>query len=217
MRKDSERKRVFLGTALPAASLLLAVLLAAVGCGSSGKVSEPAEEGRGETAAQEEIGMEAAEREKLPVTLKLYFLTESDGDLFLGVEEREVPYTKAVARAAMEELIKGPSAGSGLRGALPPTVRVLGVSVQDGVCAVDVSKEIITDKPPGGGAGAQVEALALASIANTLTEFPTVQRVRLLVEGRQSGIIDGRYIEDFWGHVGLPEFLERDPGVIGPR
>jgi germination protein M len=128
----------------------------------------------------------------------------------LSLEKRTVPYTQAVARAAMEELFKGPAAGSSLKAIFPSTVKVLDVSIADGVCTVDVSKEILTDKAAQGGAGAEVEALALDSIANTLTEFSSIQKVKLLIEGAQSGMVDGFFIEDFWGHVGLPEYLERD-------
>jgi spore germination protein GerM len=60
--------------------------------------------------------------------------------------------------------------------AFPSTVKVLDVSIKDGVCTVNVSKEILTDKAKHGGAGAAIEGLALTSIANTLTEFPTVQK-----------------------------------------
>jgi germination protein M len=119
-----------------------------------------------------------------------------------------------VARAAMEELIKGPAAGGSLAAILPDTVKVLDVSVSDGVCTVNLSKEILTDKAKAGGAGAEVEGLALASIANTLTEFPTIQKVKLLIEGKQSGVVDGFHIEDFWGHVGLDEYLVRNMSVV---
>ena len=40
------------------------------------------------------------------------------------------------------------------------------------------------------------------------TSEPGVPAVR--IEGKQSGMVDGLFIEDFWGHVGLPEYLERD-------
>ena len=137
-------------------------------------------------------------------------MDDSGDDFFLRAEKRTIPHTAGVARAAAEELFKGPAAGSALKALFPPTVRVLGVSVEDGVCTLDVSVEIISDKSAQGGAGAQVEGLALVSIANTLTEFPTIRKVRLLIEGRQSGVVDGFYVEDFWGHVGLPDYLERN-------
>ena len=66
----------------------------------------------------------------------------------------------------------------------------------------------------GQGVILSSEVLALAAIANTLTEIDGIDRVKLLVEGAQSGMAGDRHIEDFWGHVGLPEFLERNESVI---
>jgi hypothetical protein len=212
--KEEPMKRLARPCILSAAVFfaLMALLLPA-GCGRSKTVT-------GEDKVQEEeeapSGEEAVEEsaEGKSITLTLYFIKSEPSDTYLVAVKRTIPYTTGVARAAMEELIKGPSEGSGLLAAFPSTVKVLDVSVKDGVCTVNLSKEVIVDKAKEGGAGAAMEGLALTSIANTLTEFPTVQKVRLLIEGRQSGQVDGFYIEDFWGHVGLPEFLERDMSVV---
>jgi len=214
MRKEAAKR------ASTAVAMLLAALLAAAfawGCDSSVKKAGT-EDGAAADGAEADGGQQAdGGVEQGPVTLTLYFLAQTPTDFYLQAEERTVPYTQAVARAALEELFKGPSPGSGLKAIFPDTVKVLDVSVSDGICTVNVSKEIITDRAASGGAGAAVEALALASIANTLTEFPTVNKVKLLVEGKQSGVVDGMHIEDFWGHVGLPEYLERNISLVGPR
>lgn len=192
-------------------TLVLTAFLAA-GCGESNKGSETGTRDAqdGQAKGDDDSGQEDDGTPGGPITLTLYFMGEDSGDFYLQAEERTIPYTVGVARAAMEELFKGPSAGSALKAIFPDTVKVLSINVEDGICTVDVSKEIITDKTAQGGAGAEVEALALDSIANTLTEFPTIQKVKLLIEGAQSGMVDGLFIEDFWGHVGLPEYLERD-------
>lgn len=169
-------------------------------------------QGKGEQEKEEE----GQEGQKGPVTLTLYFMDVTPTDFYLVPEKRTIPYTQAVARAAVEELFKGPAEGSGLKAIFPNTVQVLDISIDNGVCTLNVSKEIITDRAQQGGAGAAVEGLALDSIANTLTEFPTIQKVKLLVEGQQSGMVDGYFIEDFWGHVGLPEYLERDVSAVRP-
>lgn len=205
-------------TALTVAAVLVVLLAAFVlGCESSeNKAGTENGGGKGETEANG--GREEdKEVDQGPVTLTLYFIANAPGQSYLQAERRTIPYTQAVARAALEELFKGPSAESGLMAVFPPTVKVLDVSIADGVCTVNLSREIITEKGPSGGAGAMTEGLALVSIANTLTEFPTIEKVRLLVEGKQSGMVDGMYIEDFWGHVGLPEYLERDLSMVGPR
>ena len=195
-------------------AVLLVLPVLTTGCGKSAPV--PGEEATGTQAGE---GTKAGEEgkpaeEKGTITLTLYFLKVEETEFSLAPEKRTIPYTQAVARAAMEELFKGPAPGSSLKPIFPDTVKVLDIDIQNGVCTLNVSKEILTDKAKQGGAGAVLEGLALTSIANTLTEFPTIQRVRLLIEGKQSGQVDGFYVEDFWGHVGLPEYLERDMSVV---
>jgi spore germination protein GerM len=189
-------------------SLLLLTLFLAWGCTrtDSGVVEEQEEEVQEEEEEQEEVQPEQT------VTLTLYFKMNTETEEYLAPEERTVT-TSDIARSAMEELIKGPGPDSGLSPVLPNTVKVLDVSVVDGLCTVDVSKEIITDSSQLGY-GARSEILALAAIANTLTDIEGIDRVKLLVEGAQSGMAGDRYIEDFWGHVGLSEFLERNEDVI---
>lgn len=191
--------------------ILLAVLsliaaLFAAGCSETdaGKTREPAEE-------REEDGKETSPEGDMTVTL--YFRYTAQSEEFLAPEERVIPATPGVARAAMERLIEGPEPGSGLAPVLPDSVKIIDIGVEDGLCTVDVSKQIITDSS-SLAYGARGEQLALASIANTLTEIEGIERVKLLVEGAQSGEVDGRLIEDFWGHVGLPDYLERDESII---
>lgn len=192
-------------------TLLVSLLL--TGCGKT-KTATGEEKTESEAENQAE-NQEVEEGEEVKtITLTLYFIKSGPTEFYLVPEKRTIPYTQAVARAAMEELIKGPSQGSDLIAAFPETVKVLDVSIADGVCTVNVSKEILTDKAKQGGAGAGVEGLALLSIANTLTEFPTIRKVKLLIEGKQSGVIDGFHVENFWGHVGLPEYLERDMSEV---
>jgi len=184
---------------------LLAAAFLVWGCAKtdSGEVKE------GEQKTQQE---QQEIRPEETVTLILYFKMSTEIEEYLAPEERTVT-TSDAARSAMEELIKGPGPDSGLAPVLPNTVRVLDIGVEDGLCTVNVSGEIITDSSQLGY-GARGEVLALAAIADTLTEIEGIDRVKLLVEGTQSGMVGDRYIEDFWGHVGLPEILERDESVI---
>lgn len=187
---------------------LLAAAFLAWGCTKtdSGEVKEGEQETQQEQQEQQEI------RPEETVTLILYFKMSTEIEEYLAPEERTVT-TSDAARSAMEELIKGPGPDFGLAPVLPNTVRVLDIGVEDGLCTVNVSREIITDSSQLGY-GARGEVLALAAIADTLTEIEGIDRVKLLVEGAQSGMAGDRYIEDFWGHVGLPEILERDESVI---
>lgn len=105
----------------------------------------------------------------------LYF-AGSDGSL--ATEERDIPQQEGIARATVNELIAGPQS-AGLDPTLPASAIVEGMTVKDGVCTVDFSSEL-TERLP---AGEQARLLAVSSLVSTLTQFDTVERVRILVDG----------------------------------
>lgn len=138
-------------------------------------------------------GQEGGTPAEKPLNLAVYYVKITDKDAYLVREVHQVPYTKEVARAALEELIKGTPVTPGASRVLPPETKVKGISVKDGVATVDFSKEVLT-----ANVGAAGEALGIQSIVNTITEFPEIKQVSFLVEGK----VDQR-TKDWWGHVGL--------------
>jgi len=58
--------------------------------------------------------------------------------------------------------------------------------------------------------------MSLNAIGNTLTEFSEIQRVKLSIEGKTKGEIDGYSIEEYWGHFGLPSEITRNEDAIVP-
>ncbi|MDD3819288.1 MAG: GerMN domain-containing protein, partial [Actinomycetota bacterium] len=115
-------------------------------------------------------------------------------------------------KRVLEELIKGPES-SELYPTLPSNVKVNSVKLSDGTAIVDFSKEIITnfEEIPHSST---TEMLAIFSIVNTLTEFEEIDKVKITIEGKESGQIDGLNIEDFWGHVGIHEEFSRNEEII---
>ena len=96
---------------------------------------------------------------------------------------REVPQTVAVARAAVEALIAGPTSGEAtsvpaISSAVPAGTRLLNISIANGIASVDLSAEFAS------GAGAFSVRGRLAQLVYTLTRFPTVDSVQLLIEGQ---------------------------------
>jgi spore germination protein GerM len=96
---------------------------------------------------------------------------------------REVPATQAVARAAIEQLIAGPStaertASPQISSAVPEGTDLLGVAIADRVATVDLSGAFAS----GGGSASTL--IRLAQVTYTLTQFPTVDRVLFKVDGR---------------------------------
>ncbi len=111
----------------------------------------------------------------------------------LQPEYRRIPTTQAVGTAALELLLAGPQQ-SGLSTALPTPeevqsypgrqpdwgdrVRLLGLTIEDGVATANFSQEM---RAYGGGS-ARVQMIR-EQITQTLLQFPTVQAVRIAVEG----------------------------------
>ena len=134
------------------------------------------------------------------VNLTLYFADSTAEKV--RPEIRNVPVDNArTAWAALRELIAGPTK-AGLFPSIPSGTVVLDLSIANGTCTVNFSREFI-DNHGGGSAG---ELMTLASIVNTLTEFPSVKRVMILVEGKAGETL---------GNILLDKPLERMPDLIG--
>jgi hypothetical protein len=139
----------------------------------------------------------------------------AQGEPRLEPVKRDVPKGRSdadpsVMKSCLEALVAGPTPeerAAGLSAPLPRSTKVLSVKVDGTTASVDFSREIITRASAEAAVSGTGEALALESIRRTMAGFPTLTRVKLLVEGRSRGELDGRLIEDFWGHVGLPEYL----------
>ena len=115
--------------------------------------------------------------------VRAYFVMGSfNGNEGIAPVLREVPATKAVARAAMTELLGGPQ-GSELEGSpamfsfIPEGTQLVDLSIDNGVATVILSKAFAeaTDNVRATTARAQV--------VYTLTQFTTVDQVRIGVEG----------------------------------
>ncbi len=131
--------------------------------------------------------------------LKLYFLIGEQ----LQESQVVVPKTEGVGRAALEELLWGPPVQSeaGFSTAIPmpqevlaypgrgpdwgPRVRLLGLTIDNGVATANFSKEL---KAYGGGS-ARVQAIR-SQITQTLTQFPTVKSVVIAIEGETEGVLE---------------------------
>jgi|GEM_PF-549873 len=122
----------------------------------------------------------------------VYYLKSNDSEIYLVREVHTVKKSEGVARAALNELIKADPVTPGAYRVLPAETEILGISIEDGLATVDFSGDVLNVN-----IGAAGEALGISSIVNSLTEFPTVQRVKFTVDGRADKAMD------WWGHVGL--------------
>lgn len=92
---------------------------------------------------------------------------------------RLVPETENVARAVVEELIKGPKEGSPLYSSLLSTIEVLGVENQDGTIVVNLSADVLKYNN-----GKEANPEAMQSLVLSLTENTGADKVQVMVEGK---------------------------------
>lgn len=148
------------------------------------------------------------EQEERPVAeernVTLYFIVAEATEFVLVPEERTIPSDADAMEAALRELVAGPRVTAGAQAVFPPGTEVRGVRLDGTTAVADFSNEITRMN-----VGSSVEALAVASIVNTLTEFPQVQWVRILVDGQE--------VETLAGHVDISGTLERNERVIARR
>jgi spore germination protein GerM len=117
-------------------------------------------------------------------TVRVYF---ARGE-YLGVVTRTVPETPAIARAAIEELLGGPDTteqGWGFATAIPEGTELLGLTIEDGTARVDLSGDFES------GGGLLSVTMRLAQVVYTLTQFPTVDRVVLMMDGEVVDVFTG--------------------------
>ncbi len=158
--------------------LLFLLLIGATGCWSQ-KTPKPQPAPSGPQAVQ-------------TMDVAVYYVKSTADNMYLVREVHKVEKSEAVAGAALNELITGTPQTDGAYRVLPADTGVLGIKIEQGLATVDFSAEVLQ-----ANVGATGEALGIASIVNTLTEFPTVQKVQFTVDGRvENGL-------DWWGHVGL--------------
>lgn len=101
--------------------------------------------------------------------------------------KRYVPKTEGVAKAALMELLAGPTAAdrsAGYGTSLPSGVKLNSITVAGGVAIADFSPKL----ERGVGGSCRVAAIR-AQIERTLKQFPTVEDVVISIDGRTEDIL----------------------------
>jgi germination protein M len=161
---------------------LLALVVLAAGCGGSEEQATTEPPPSPAPATTETRPADAELR-----SVSVYFVRESR----LGAANRLVTSTPAIGRAALEQLLAGPTEAEragGLASDIPSGTELTRLAItEQGVAEVGLSNPL--DEP------------AMAQVVFTLTQFPTVKRV--LLEGEQ------HYPDDF--EQLLPAILVESP------
>lgn len=106
-----------------------------------------------------------------------------------------------MARASIEELIKGPKSRDLVR-TIPEGTKLKNIKIEDNICYPDFSQELIS-RHWGGSSG---ERMTVYSIVNTLTNFSSIKSVRILIEGKDVATLKG--------HMDLSEPIPRNEEII---
>ena len=112
------------------------------------------------------------------LNLAVYYLRTFRGRRYLAPEWHPVPYTRAVAAAAVAELLDGEPYCPGARRPLAAGARLRGLQIDQGTATVELSGTGLAARP------AAARRWPLQALVHTLTQFPTVHRVLVRADGK---------------------------------
>ncbi len=149
---------------------------------------------------EDSIGEEVAEEpvietvtvspEEAKMTDILAYYEDEKG--FVVPVNTKIPWEEGIAKATLRSMVVGSEAEkriaqSGLHGVLPEGTEIRGMSIKDGLCRVDFSKNILNTS------SYEQEENMISAITYTLTEFPTIDKVEMQVEGQALGALSKGY------------------------
>ena len=112
------------------------------------------------------------------LNLAVYYVRTFKGRRYLAPEWHPVPYTRAVAAAALRELLDGEPYCPGSLRPFRHGTRLLGIGIDAGTATVELSATALAARAGPG------RRWSLQALVHTLTQFPTVRRVLVEVAGR---------------------------------
>jgi len=154
------------------ALLMTFIMVIVIGCAKK-QEKEPVDE------VSKNLERVTEEDDNMRETL-LYYQDDSG---YLVPVMRKIPWEEGIAKAALSKLIDKPELqeefiSMGLRAILPANTKILGMSINNGLAKVDLSEEAMEC----------MDAIAETNMVNgvvlTLTEFPTIDRVQFMFNGK---------------------------------
>lgn len=123
------------------------------------------------------------------VTIRLYFANET-GDGLIPIK-RELAHNINTSNTSMEklvveQLIKGP-ANSESYPTINPNTKLLGVTVKDGICYVNLDSSVIVP------AGNETTDITIYSITNSLVELSNINKVQISIDGKTDVLFRDKY------------------------
>ena len=189
-------------------TLLVALLLIVAGCSnettsntnSSSNTSTSSQAAQETTTSGDKTATNNKTKASETITVKLYYPDEQG--LNLKTESRTI---KVENNDKYTTTIKALLVGTnekGLTNIIPKQAKLNSVTVKKNVAYVDFSQSLVKSFV-GGSTG---EEMLVGSIVNTLTEFPEINAVQILV--------DGKKIDSLSGHLDLSEPISRMKNLL---
>lgn len=134
----------------------------------------------------------------------LYFVSvDQGGNLNLTAAERALPDTDAPLTETISALLSGPSEKEkelGFISLIPESTRIQSVSVQQGTAYINFNEDFLYNTYGREGYSNQVR-----QVVWTATEFSSVKKVQILIEGRRESYLgDNVWIGDALSRENLP-------------
>ncbi len=162
----------------PAATVAMLCALLAAGCDGGSSTAET------ETETATESTSTPTETDAAMSSVAVYLLRDGK----VSPVRRTIESTPAVARAALTELLEGPTTeerAAGLSSAIPSGTTLRDVSLANGVATVDLDGTF----DDGGGSASMLGRVA--QVVATLTRFPTIERVAFRIDGKPVEAVGG--------------------------
>ncbi|WP_353093246.1 GerMN domain-containing protein [Tissierella praeacuta] len=135
-----------------------------------------------EIISSDQKDVEVTEEEGMRKTV-MYF---KDKDGYLVPVMRKIPWEEGIAKVTLNNMIDSPQLRetlnpTGLLPVIPAGTEVLGISINDetGVCKVDFSEKVLENQSE------KEEENFIKGVVYTLTEFPAIKEVQILVGGKE--------------------------------
>lgn len=115
-----------------------------------------------------------------------------DSNGFIIPVNTEIKLEEGIAKAVLREMVVGSEKEKlmnklDLHGTIPEGTEILGMSINDGLCIVDFNKNILNT------ASYEDEEAMVTAISYALTEFDTIDRVEIRVEGKTLNALNKGY------------------------
>lgn len=182
--------------------LVVAMSLVMAGCDEQQQNHDPVSKSvvAGSSADSSSSGISRAGEKLENLTIKVYYPDENATGL-VAVEKSIKAAGQEKYKAAVEALMAGTDK-KGLVNVFPKKSQLLQISLNGTTAQVDFNKSLAKDFV-GGSTG---EEMLVGSVVNTLTEFPEIKKVQIL--------IDGKEVETISGHMDLSQPLARMEELI---